>query len=150
MMVQTGKRKQKLKRTAALSDCQHKHGDHVPALMGWVCGQCWTVLHDRPKRYGMKIRSEDPQGVQEIIWQAEIRKSDDGTTLSTFLRSVARRVSHRSGMAKEDAYQVALEAARMLEVEFGHPDYDWSRTGAIDIADEEMSYWDEEPAGSNA
>lgn len=136
-------------------DCKHQHGDQVSELMGWVCGQCWQILPERPKKYGLRVRMprhlvpDAPHCPQEIIWQAEIRKSEDGTALSTFLRSVARRICHRSGMSKHDAYQAALEAVRLMEVEFGNVDYDWSRAGAIDIADEEMAYWDEEPTGSN-
>ena len=133
--------------------CKHAHGDAVTILSPWVCGQCFAKLPERPKRYtaNLKIPSDWDGKThngppQEISWQAEIRKSEDGTTLGTFLRSVARRISHKSGMSREDAYEAALEALKMLEVEFGNPDYDWSRIGAIDLADEEMSYWDHEEA----
>lgn len=131
-------------------ECPHKHGDQVPALMGWVCGQCWKILPERPTKYGMHPPGYGAESRQFIKWRAEIRKSADGTTLAIFLKAMARRITHRSGLVGEDAYQAALEAARLLEVEFGHPDYDWSRLGAIDIADEEMTYWDEATGVANA
>lgn len=140
--------------------CDHKHGDFVPELFGWVCGQCYRIIGERPTKYSMvRVYAEtnygdvvpngSPTSRQEIAWQAEILKSDQGTTLSTFLDAVARRFEKRGGLDRKDAMDTALESLRMMEAEFGDKDYDWSRMSAIDVADEDMSYWDyDEPMGN--
>ncbi|NOD65764.1 hypothetical protein [Ruegeria sp. HKCCD6109] len=88
---------------------------------------------------------------QEISWQAEVLKSPEGTNLSTFLTAIARRFGHRDlSLSKHESYKLALDAVKGMGVPFGHPDYDWSRASAIDIADEEMTYWDECADGSNS
>jgi hypothetical protein len=63
---------------------------------------------------------------------------------------MARRFKSRCNtLSDHEAHKLALDAVKGMDVEFGHPDYDWSRLGAIDLADEEMTYWDEEaPAGN--
>lgn len=141
-----------------MTACKHEHGDNVAPLMGWVCGQCFEVLAERPKRYrmvGIKVPANwDGKRYggdrQEIAWQAEVLKSSDGTTLSTFIAAVARRFELRGGLDKDAAYLAALDITKMLEVPFGHPDYNWSRMGAVDLADEDMSYWDHDgPTGAN-
>lgn len=137
--------------------CKHEHGDTVSPLMGWVCGQCFKVLDDRPKRYamvGIKVPADWDGKIhsgmrQEIVWQADVRKSAEGTTLSAFIAAVARRFERRGGLDPQDAYQQALDAIKLMEVEFGHPDYDWSRLSAIDVADEEMTYWDHDETAGN-
>lgn len=136
------------------NDCQHLHGDQVPDLFGWVCGQCFTVLEDRPKRYGMTPQSNisgDKYLVarQQIIWQAEILKSAEGTTLSVFLGAVAKRFMRKGGLDRESAFSAALDAVKGLDAVFGQADFDWSRASAVDVADEEMTYWDEGPGGEN-
>jgi hypothetical protein len=95
--------------------------------------------------------TEGPSQRQEIKWQSEIRKSAEGTTLSTFLAAIARRFCHRDlTLSKEQGYRLALDAVKSLEVPFGHPDYDWSRASAVHMADEEMTYWDECFGGGNS
>jgi len=129
--------------------CKHLHGGHIGALDAWVCGQCFQLLAGRPKRYGIvgppgTKKTDAPRARQQIVWQAETRKSPEGTTLDQFLRAMARRfMSQCKDLDQREAHKLALDALKGMEAEFGHPDYDWSRASAIDIADEEMTYWDE-------
>jgi hypothetical protein len=84
------------------------------------------------------------------VWQAEVKKSAEGTTLATFLEAVARRFQSRdTTLTDSEAVKLAIEAVQAMDTEFGHPDYDWSRTTAIDVADEEMTYWDCGSAATN-
>jgi hypothetical protein len=135
--------------------CKHEHGDNVEPLMGWVCGQCFTIIGDRPKRYGFinagLLGFDAVKGgeLQEVVWMADILKSAEGTTLGVFLAAIARRFERKGGLDRTAAYAAALDAAKMIEAPFGHPDHDWSRASAIDIADEDMSYWDCDVAGGN-
>lgn len=62
---------------------------------------------------------------------------------------MVRRFMHRcKGMDEKGAIEASLAALRTMGVEYGHPDYDWSRASAIDIADEEMEYFDAEGGNS--
>ena len=142
-----------------MADCLHKHGDHVPILNGWVCGKCYALLERRPQKLAIVPvnplstgRSPDaPKQRQEVVWEAEIRKSPEGTRLRVFMKWMAHRYMRKGGLAKVDAWRHALESLRMQEEEFGDPDYCWDRAGAADIVDEEMSYWDaDDSAGANA
>lgn len=137
--------------------CKHQHGDEVPYL-GWVCGQCYRKLDERPKRLEMVslVPSEwdtggtPPPKRQDVVWQAEIKVSDDKTTLSKFIKFCAKRFMRRGGLDIEAAYEAALEALRMMDEEFGDDSVDWSRSGAVDLADEEMQYWDCDTAVGNS
>ena len=137
--------------------CGHPHGDNVAHLMGWVCGVCFEILGERPKKYkmvGLKVPSDWDGKVyagprQEISWQAEVLKSKEGTTLSVFIRAVARRMQHRSDLDLDTAYAAALDSIKGMGVPFGDPDYDWCRLSAIDVADEEMTYWDHDESCGN-
>lgn len=133
--------------------CKHLHGGVVPGLPGWVCGQCWNILAERPKRYGMvsiALGSDPgsaPRQRQEVIWQAEERRSAEGLTLGQFVVLVAQRFAIRGRMNRAAAMEMALSTLRScaeMDVigEFGDPASEWSRGAATDIADEEMSYWD--------
>jgi hypothetical protein len=87
---------------------------------------------------------------QEIAWQSEIIKSQAGTTLNTFLAAIVRRFMSRfKDLSVSDAYTLAIGAVEGQGVEFGHVDYCWDRAGAIDIADEDMQYWDGDSPESN-
>lgn len=138
--------------------CKHEHGDTVKALSTWVCGQCWSIIGDRPKRYGPLGLTRLPNdsvrvgGRQEIVWQASVLTSAEGTTLNTYLKAIARRFQHRDKTLTDyEAHKLAIEEARAIGEPFGHPDYDWSRMGAIDVADEAMTYWDcDDATESNA
>lgn len=137
--------------------CKHEHGSQIDQLMGWLCGQCFKILPERPKRYGMitvfDAEFEDgpaPPARQEVVWQAGDRVSAEGTTLAVFLAAVADRFETRGGLDKEAAYLAALEAIKALEVEFANPSEDWSIESAHDTADEEMSYWDNDGDMKNA
>lgn len=141
-----------------MTDCKHIHGDHIPILNGWVCGKCYALLEKRPQKLGMVPTPADglrlssvPKRRQQAIWEAEIRKSPEGTRLRVFMKWMAHRYMRKGGLAKVDAWRHALESLRMQEEEFGDPDYCWDRGGAADIVDEEMSYWDaDENVGANA
>lgn len=141
--------------------CQHQHGGSVPDLPGWVCGQCWTVLEERPKRYGMvnvalgDKPGSSPRQRQEVIWQAEERRTAEGMTLGKFLVAVAQRFAIRGRMSRADAMEMALSVMRGLAQmdaigDFGSAASEWSRDAAQDIADEEMTYWDHEGGKGNA
>jgi len=132
--------------------CRHKHGAHVEQFACWVCGQCYQKLEGRPVRYGMVFTDGDENGArQQIVWQAEIKKSEDGITLEDYLRTMAKRMvlKCRGSLNLADAFDLALSAMRGVEDEFGDPAYDWSHAGALEMADEEMQYWEQETAETN-
>lgn len=128
------------------SECRHQHGDFVVGM--WVCGQCYTKLDARPRRLGkesvpVKGRHPTQETRQTIVWQAEVRKSAEGTTLAVFLKAMVRRFRWRSrGLGMAEAYGFAIDALKAYGGEFGDPDWDWSRASARDMADEEMAYWE--------
>ncbi len=139
-----------------VAKCTHSHGAQVKALNAWVCGKCFDMLQSRPTRYSMLPPPITPDGSgltvarQEIVWQAEVRKSPEGTTLDTFLRSMARRfMSRDKSLETFEAHKIALDVLKGMGAQFGDQDYCWDRASAIDITDEEMSYWDEEVSVGN-
>lgn len=128
--------------------CNHAHGDHIKEIHSWVCGKCYDKLNTRPQRLGMVSYGNVTR--QEITWQAAISKASNGMTLRLFLNAVARRFRHFSGeMSNEDALDMAIEAMKGMGEEFGNQSCDWSRASAIDLADEEIHYWDIEGEGGN-
>lgn len=141
--------------------CLHVHGGAVSGHPGWICGQCWQIIPDRPRRYEMRpapidvaTRGSAPLFRQEVTWQAEERRSAQGLTLGDFLIALAQRFAIRARIARDEAMEIALETMRSLRDmntigEFADPDSEWSRDAAKDIADEEMTYWDQEGGGSN-
>jgi len=88
--------------------------------------------------------------LQQIVWQAEIRKSQHGLTLADFLRTMAKRFIYRcrEPMVFEDAVEMARIELEALGDEWLDPAYDWSHAGARDMAEEAMTHWDHE-ASSN-
>jgi hypothetical protein len=127
--------------------CKHRHGDNINPL-GWVCGQCFNILEERPKTYGMVSGTLGVDGeykthpIQQIVWMAEIKVSEQKTTLSDFVSAIARRYQVKGLLGEHESYLMALESMKNNEEEFGDEKSDWSRVSAIDIADEEMSYWE--------
>lgn len=136
-------------------NCGHMHGAMVAPLGLWVCGQCYAKLAERPVRYGMAGHPEG-EGMalrQEIVWQSAVRVSAEKTTLADFLAAMVRRLRSRDrDLHTADAYDIALDVLRSHsdDLEFGDPQHDWSRVSAIDLADEEMSYWESDCEGANA
>ena len=126
--------------------CKHRHGDYIKPMAYWLCGQCFKPLSDRPQRYGFvgHVSPSESCGVrQEIVWQAEIKKSSEGTTLSEFLRTMAKRYQRRCrDLPVTDAYEAAIEYLRYIEDEFGDPALCWSHDAAREMADEDMQNWD--------
>lgn len=137
--------------------CTHQHGGSVPGHIGWVCGQCWTTLEARPKKYGPVINAGGSRGsapLQQIIWQADERRTAAGMSLGAFLIIVAQRFAVRGRLARAESMQLAIGAMRGLldlgpEFEFADPRSDWTREAAIEIADQEMSYWDGHGGAAN-
>lgn len=134
--------------------CKHEHGAKVDGLNSWVCGQCFEMLPSRPKRYQTYTTVADADGPraprQEVIWEAAVRRSEEGLNLDQFLASMARRfMKQDESLDTFEAHKLSLDVVRSLDLEFGDPDIEWSRVGAIDIAEEEMTYWDGELVGAN-
>jgi len=127
----------------------------VPGHIGWVCGQCYQTLESRPAKYGMVATGGYPNGSrQQIIWQADEKRTKDGMSLGQFLSIIAQRFSVKGRIDRAGAMELAIAAMRALrdlgeEFEFADQRSDWSRAAAIEIADEEMSYWDNEGGSSN-
>lgn len=124
--------------------CKHTHGDYVKHK-SWVCGKCYSVLHERPRRYSFvpsSIYGKGPR--QEIVWQAEIKKSQEGVTLGKFIEWMAKVFIRKAGIEEIEAYDLALECMKLMDEEFGVDYMDWSRSGAHDVVREEMQYWDDE------
>jgi hypothetical protein len=118
----------------------------------------------RPVKYRMVpsssicLRNEDGYGItgryaskQQITWQSKIATSKEGVTFGQFIMAVAERFVRRGGLEKQEAIHMAIEALKLLAElgdTFGCDDFSWDE-GAI--ADEEMSYWDDDGGfGSNA
>lgn len=136
--------------------CGHdKHGDFVNGY--WVCGDCYKKLHDRPKKYKMvRIGYGDPwdnnaQHRQEVI-PCPIATSEDGMTLSEFIKAMAMRLIHQTkgGFQMVDALDYSIEILRCFDDPFGSKDMDWDVSGAFELISEDMQYWDCDGAdGSN-
>lgn len=127
--------------------CQHLHGDHIAPLGLWVCGQCYAKLESRPKRYGIVPAVPPYTGAaqQQIVWQAEVIRSAQRTTLSQFITAMVRWMQHKTpGLSLADATTLAIDELAAMGVEFGDPSYDWSRMSAVDWAREAMTYWEQE------
>lgn len=136
------------------AQCKHTHGDYIKPMAYWLCGVCFKPLSGRPHSYGMvgPVRGTGPIGArQEIVWLAEIKKSAEGTTLSEFLRTVAKRYQRRCrDLPAEEAYNAAIEYLKCLGEEFGDPSMSWPHDAARELADEDMQDWDaDESAGAN-
>lgn len=41
--------------------CKNEHGGHVALAAGWVCGQCWRIIGERPVKYGPPPNPPRPQ-----------------------------------------------------------------------------------------
>ncbi len=63
-----------------------------------------------------------------------------------FWRGVARALRGEQSMSWLEAREQAWEAYETFlskeGVTYGHPDYRWDRSGAHEIAEEAMSYWE--------
>lgn len=131
--------------------CKHPHGAVVPSLAPWVCGRCYARLQERPRRYGMVPRPCTTAGGprQEIVWQAEVRTSAEGVTLSGFLRTMAKRFQARDQMPDATALRLAVEWLEAVGAEFGDPDYAWDHVAAREHADEAMAEWEDARSGTN-
>jgi len=132
-------------------DCKHLHGANVPHLGSWVCGQCFRLLGERPKKLGMRPWGKGAETRQEVVWLADERKSAQGTTLADFLRTMAKRYQRRTvgGMDDSTAYRAALNYLQALGDEFGDLAYDWSHAAARDMADDDMHDWEQVGSGGN-
>lgn len=142
-----------------MADCQHKRGDWIKEKGYWLCADCFSKMDSRPTRYGpIKLQdpiwsNDAPRVPQGIVWQAEVATAD-GVTLNDFLRTMARRFMQktRQQMGRDDAYDAAisvLQSLLSLGDTYGDPAYDWSHEGAREMADEEMTYWDDEVNARN-
>jgi hypothetical protein len=82
--------------------------------------------------------------LQQIAWQADIAQAD-GVTLNDFLRTMARRYMQktRPQIAKDDAYDAAIELMKSLGDPYGDPAYAWDHDGAREMADDDMQHWDQ-------
>lgn len=59
-----------------------------------------------------------------------------------FVRNMARRINERSGMAWSDSKKYARDAfSSYREDMLPYEEFDWSKAGAYDLADTDMSYW---------
>lgn len=138
--------------------CLHRQGGHVRALGGWVCGQCWCRLDQRPTRYGrpktwpLSQNTDGPNPPQVITWQAEAKLTTDGTDIATFLGWIALVFQrHCPGLTRFDAVLAALHEMEMVDEPFAATDFDWTRDGAEELAKEFMQNWDaDEGEASNA
>lgn len=140
--------------------CGHLHGGTVPGVPGWVCGQCWHILPDRPRRYRMVMptggggpRSQPGAARQEIDWMAGELRTVSGMTLGDFVVALAQRFAVKGRMERAAALELALTIMRSLREmgaigDFADQASEWSRDAAKDIADEEMTYWDDDESGS--
>jgi len=70
---------------------------------------------------------------------------NDNLTRKQFIDAIVVRMVERTGDTYENIAPIACETLdEMLTwecIEYGDPNYDWSQSGAFDLADEEMSYW---------
>lgn len=134
--------------------CGHGEGDWISDMGFWLCSLCWCKLDERPKRYAMVSSGVFESGPkvpqkQMISWTAS-QACFDGTTLDKFIQAMALRFNKKCGLPKDDSYSVAISVMRNMPCKYGDKDYDWTISSAIDMADEEMSYWDESGSGSNS
>lgn len=126
-----------------MTNCKHTQGDHIKGLQNaWVCGQCYKILASRPEKWGMVMCDVDggEHGErQEITWRAAILKSNQRTTLNTFLAAMAKRLMKADcAISTYEAHKLALEELENIDEVFANDTFDWSRLSARDIIEECM------------
>jgi hypothetical protein len=136
--------------------CIHRRGDWINEKGFWLCADCFSKFDNRPTRYRalFPIRNDDgktwTQPLQQIAWQAETAMAD-GVTFNDFIRTMARRFMQktRPPMDRDDAYDMATSVLASLSDAYGDVSYSWGHEAARDLADDEMSHWDEDGTGEN-
>lgn len=72
---------------------------------------------------------------------------EQAQTIEQFKSFVADRFKEKAGMSEADAKKYASDCVdyffEVEQVNFLDPGYDWTASGANEIVDAEMSYWDE-------
>lgn len=132
-----------------MTDCKHLHGASIAEVGGWVCGQCYRNIGYRPTRYARLTPPLVP-GSYQIEWQAEIRVAESGMTLSDFISVIAQWLHGQDrSLSLFEAGDAALEILLCTELEFGHPDMDWTKDAAVDLAREYVSDFWEPDAGED-
>ena len=131
--------------------CSHRQGDYVGPYDHWLCGECFQwVESGRPVKYSAQPTGGEYWKPQEIIWQAHIVLSHEGTKLSQFIKAAYNRLKHKGGLDNETALAAAIDLARSVGAPFGNTGFDWSLESARELVDDDMQYWDElESDGSN-
>jgi len=67
-------------------------------------------------------------------------REPEAQTLAEFLGWIADRLESRADMTRDDA----LTYADTFEIPpLNNPSYDWSRSAAHEMADDELSYWED-------
>ena len=127
-------------------DCGHKSGDFFGDI--WICAHCYKMLPERPKRYGPS--GSDGNGRQEIIWQADVGKSQEGTKFSVFLVWMVRHIRFKSLflISSHEALKEALGILSETGERFGSPYSSWTKADAKALVTEYIcEHW--EHAGEN-
>jgi hypothetical protein len=130
--------------------CRHWEGDTINGY--WLCAACYTKVAERPRRYFRPIVGFDPDGripAQEIIL-APIA-THESVTLGQFLKKMASRLIAitRGSMTVDDATDYAIDLLRGFDEKFGDPSMCWDASGAWEIVDEDLQYWDADESATN-
>ena len=134
--------------------CKHQRGDTIHGI--WVCADCFKPLMSRPVRYHMALGLGVRQGRgerQEIAWQADFAKDDDGVRFGKFVLWMVGYLRSRSlfTVTKDEARQQCLDVLRDMGEPFGSNGACWDREDAKELVREAIcAYWDEGPAGANS
>lgn len=125
--------------------CKHWDGDKINGY--WICAACYAKLAEQPRRYvkPMKVSgfyADGPAPPQDVI-KAPIA-THEGMTLGQFIKKMASRliVITRGSMTVNDATDYAIDLLRGLDEKFGDPSMCWDASGAWEIVDEDLQYWD--------
>ena len=130
--------------------CHHPHGDFVNGY--WLCGRCYEKLAERPSRHMpvAPVSGGDIYGRQTVV-HAEIRRGQNGLTLSEFIGAAVLRVVFltKGAMSGTEAIDYAIDLLRIQGAEFGDPEYVWDTAGAHDLVSEDAQHWDETGTDGN-
>ena len=121
--------------------CRHKRGDFF--LDMWICADCYSPLHERPKVYGTRYHFDGHPNLQEIVWNAETATCD-GVSLGQFLTWMVSYLRMRSlwTRSKEQSLRECLEVLRCQGEPFGGKYASWTKGDAKELVKEGiLAYW---------
>ena len=128
--------------------CTHAHGEYIGTL--WLCGQCYEMLNDIPKKY---FKGINPGGTEhrQLVIHAPTSKQVTGYSLEEFVMMMANHLAEltRGSLSGFEAISYAVGVLDEFGIEFGDKGYGWGFDDAKELIREDMTYWDDDDCECN-